>query len=193
MAAHWATCGMQCRKPAPCHCSALFDRIGGAARTLYSPRITLVTTNDKVYAIRFDQRRGSRIASIDPDAADRARRTKPSIPLIGVHGIGTRDEVTTVKNLDGVDSAEPGGVARITTGQHAPVAVWHISRTLSERLGSTNIASLFLKRLLKYPFSRKHIYNQTSSQSSHNQPGRSKAARCRPHSPVSVLAPRFDL
>jgi ribosomal protein S18 acetylase RimI-like enzyme len=73
-------------------------------------RITLVTTNDNVDAIRFYHRRGYRITSIEPGAVDRARRTKPSIPLIGLHGIPIRDKVTMVKNLDGVDSAESGGV-----------------------------------------------------------------------------------
>jgi hypothetical protein len=30
--------------------------------------------------------------------------------LIGFHGIPIRDEVTLVKNLDGADSAEAGGI-----------------------------------------------------------------------------------
>ena len=44
-------------------------------------------------------------------AVDRTRRMKPSIPLIGFHGIPIRDELTLVKNFDGADSAESGGVA----------------------------------------------------------------------------------
>src|SRR5688500_15046213 len=80
--------------------SALLDRVESAARAAGSPHITLVTTNDNVDALRFYQRRGYRIASIDPGALDRARRTKPSIPLIGFHGIPVRDELTLVKSLD---------------------------------------------------------------------------------------------
>ena len=91
--------------------SALLDRVEGAARAAGCPRITLVTTNDNLDAIRFYQRRGYRIASIDPGAVDRARRIKPSIPLIGRHGIPIRDELTLVKHLDAADSAESGGGA----------------------------------------------------------------------------------
>ncbi len=90
--------------------SALLDRLEEAARARGCPRITLVTTNDNIDAMRFYQRRGYRIASIDPGAVDRARRIKPSIPLIGRHGIPIRDEVTMVKNFDGADSAASGGV-----------------------------------------------------------------------------------
>ena len=89
---------------------ALLDRVEDAVRYAGWLRITLVTTNDNVDAIRFYQRYDYRIASIDPGAVDRARSTKPSIPLIGLHGIPIRDKVTMVKNLDGVDSAESGGV-----------------------------------------------------------------------------------
>jgi GNAT superfamily N-acetyltransferase len=90
--------------------SALLDRVEAAARAIGCHRITLVTTNDNLDAIRFYQRRGYRIASVDPGAIDRARRTKPSIPLIGFHGIPIRDEVTLVKNVDGADSAASGGI-----------------------------------------------------------------------------------
>ena len=71
--------------------SALLYRVEDAARSLGCRRVTLVTTNDNVDVIRFYQRRGYRIASIDPGAIDRARRTKPSIPLVGFHGIPIRD------------------------------------------------------------------------------------------------------
>ena len=71
-----------------------------------------MTTNDNLEAIRFYQRRGYRIAAIDPGAIDRARRMKPSIPFIGCYGIPTRDELTLVKNLAEVNSAASSGVAR---------------------------------------------------------------------------------
>ena len=91
--------------------SALLDRVEGAARAAGCPRVTLVTTNDNLDAIRFYQRRGYRIASINPGAVDRARGIKPSIPLMGRHGIPIRDEVTMVKTLDGADGAASSGVA----------------------------------------------------------------------------------
>src|SRR5918994_807955 len=90
---------------------ALLDRVEGAARAAGCPRITLVTTNDNVDALRFYQRRGYRIASIDPGAVDRARRTKASIPQIGLHGIPIRDELTMVKSLNAIEDAASGGVA----------------------------------------------------------------------------------
>jgi GNAT superfamily N-acetyltransferase len=86
--------------------SALLDRLEEAARAVGCPRITLVTTNDNIDAMRFYQRRGYRIAAIDPAAVDRSRRLKPSIPLIGFYGIPIRDELTLVKDLlDGACSA----------------------------------------------------------------------------------------
>jgi ribosomal protein S18 acetylase RimI-like enzyme len=88
---------------------ALLDRVEDAVRYAGWLRITLVTTNDNVEAIRFYQRRGYLIAFVDLGAVDRARRTKPSIPLIGLHGIPIRDEVTMVKNLDDAGSTESGG------------------------------------------------------------------------------------
>src|SRR5688500_1595929 len=74
--------------------SALLDRVEGAARAAGCLRIELVTTNDNVDPLQFYQRRGCRIASIDPGAVDRARRTKPTIPMIVIHGIPIRDELT---------------------------------------------------------------------------------------------------
>lgn len=91
--------------------SALLSHVESAARAAGCLRIELVTTNDNVDALRFYQRRGYRIAAIDPGAIDRARRIKPSIPLIGFHGIPIRDELTMVKDLDAVDSVESGGGA----------------------------------------------------------------------------------
>jgi len=79
--------------------SALLNCVEDAARAAGCPRIELVTTNDNVDALRFYQRCGYRIDSIDPGAVDRARRTKPSIPLIGIHGIPIRDEFSMVKDL----------------------------------------------------------------------------------------------
>jgi GNAT superfamily N-acetyltransferase len=90
---------------------ALLDRVEGAARAAGSPRVTLVTTNDNVDAIRFYQHRGYHIASIDPGAVDRARKNKPSIPLTGDHGIPIRDEITLVKNLAEAGNAASGGAA----------------------------------------------------------------------------------
>src|SRR5262245_1733357 len=64
-----------------------------AARTA-ARRLWLVTTNDNLDALRFDQRRGFRITRVRPGAVDEARRTmKPSIPAVGSFGIPIRDEI----------------------------------------------------------------------------------------------------
>jgi DNA-3-methyladenine glycosylase I len=85
--------------------SSLLDHVENAARTVGSRRIELVTTNDNLDAMRFYRRRGYRVAFVDRGAVDRARRTKPSIPLIGFHGIPIRDELTLVKRLGSVNDA----------------------------------------------------------------------------------------
>ena len=69
-------------------------------------RIWLITTNDNVDALRFYQRRGFRLVSVDAGAVDRSRAAlKPSIPAIGSHGIPIRDELELELLL------EPGGAA----------------------------------------------------------------------------------
>jgi ribosomal protein S18 acetylase RimI-like enzyme len=56
-------------------------------------RLWLVTTNDNVDALRFYQRRGLRLVAVHPGAADAARRSKPTIPEVGAHGIEIHDEL----------------------------------------------------------------------------------------------------
>lgn len=74
--------------------TALLDAL---AATFPGREIWLVTTNDNLDALRFYQRRGFRIRSVAPGAADDARRTlKPSIPTHGAHGIAVRDEIELV-------------------------------------------------------------------------------------------------
>jgi GNAT superfamily N-acetyltransferase len=57
-------------------------------------RLWLVTTNDNVDALRFDQRRGFVLTALRPGAVTAARRNlKPEIPETGDHGIPIRDEL----------------------------------------------------------------------------------------------------
>lgn len=63
-------------------------------------RLWLITTNDNLNAIRFYQRRGMRLAALHRGAVDDARRIKPSIPLIGEHGIPIHDELEFELGLD---------------------------------------------------------------------------------------------
>ncbi|MBB4745823.1 GNAT superfamily N-acetyltransferase [Actinoplanes octamycinicus] len=74
--------------------SALLDAAAGVARERGLTRLWVVTTNDNLDALRFYQRRGLRLAALAPGAVDAARLVKPSIPLVGDHGIPLRDELT---------------------------------------------------------------------------------------------------
>lgn len=73
--------------------SALLARVGEEATGRGCRRLWLITTNDNVNAIRFYQRRGMRLVAVHRGAVDEARRIKPSIPLVGEHGIPIHDEL----------------------------------------------------------------------------------------------------
>jgi GNAT superfamily N-acetyltransferase len=76
------------------HAAVTYARVAGLRR------VWLVTTNDNLDALRFYQRRGMRLVGVDPGAVDRARRLKPTIPLVGAYGIALRDELTMELRLD---------------------------------------------------------------------------------------------
>lgn len=62
-------------------------------------RMVAITTNDNLEALAFYQKRGFRLVEVVPGAVDEARKRKPSIPLIGKHGIPIRDEWKLVKGI----------------------------------------------------------------------------------------------
>jgi GNAT superfamily N-acetyltransferase len=73
--------------------SALLAGVSERAGQSGCTRLWLITSNDNVNAIRFYQRRGMRLVAVHRGAIDEARRIKPSIPLIGQHGIPIHDEL----------------------------------------------------------------------------------------------------
>ena len=73
--------------------TALLDAAARAAREAGCGRVWLITTNDNLRALRFYQRRGFRLVAVHPDALERSRELKPSIPEIGLDGIPLRDEL----------------------------------------------------------------------------------------------------
>ena len=73
--------------------SALLEAAVEAARASGCRRVWLITTNDNLRALRFYQRRGMRLVAVHPDAVAAARVLKPSIPLVGQHGITVTDEL----------------------------------------------------------------------------------------------------
>ena len=73
--------------------TALLHAAVERARSLGCTRVWLITTNDNLPALRFYQRRGMRIVAVHRDAENAARRLKPSIPVVGHHGIEIHDEL----------------------------------------------------------------------------------------------------
>jgi ribosomal protein S18 acetylase RimI-like enzyme len=73
--------------------SALMAAAADVGRRSGCRRLWLITTNDNLRALRFYQRRGLRMVAVYPGAVDAARVLKPSIPLVGQHGIQIRDEI----------------------------------------------------------------------------------------------------
>ncbi len=71
----------------------LVEAVQGIAQANRCQRLTLITTNDNIESLRFYQRRGFCLSEIHPGAIDAMRRLKPTIPLIGAHGIPVRDEI----------------------------------------------------------------------------------------------------
>ncbi|MFC9540044.1 GNAT family N-acetyltransferase [Lysinibacillus sp. NPDC056959] len=60
-------------------------------------KITLLTTNDNLHALKFYQKRGYHLVGIIQNAVEQARAYKPEIPLIGNDGIPIRDEIRLAK------------------------------------------------------------------------------------------------
>jgi ribosomal protein S18 acetylase RimI-like enzyme len=73
--------------------SALLTGVKERAAERRCRRVWLIATNDNLDAIRFYQRRGMRLVAVHRGAVDEARRIKPTISLIGDHGIPIHDEL----------------------------------------------------------------------------------------------------
>jgi len=81
--------------------TALIEALVGRLRERGCTRLFLTTTNDNLSALRFYMRRGFRLVTLRPGAIDEARKRKPSISLIGRHGIPIHDELELCLALDG--------------------------------------------------------------------------------------------
>ena len=79
--------------------TVLLDAAAALGRAQGLARLWLVTTNDNLDALRFYQRRGMRMVSVDRGAVDRARLLKPGIPLVGSYGIELHDEIRMEMSL----------------------------------------------------------------------------------------------
>lgn len=74
--------------------SALIAAVQDIAAREGCARLWVITTNDNVDALRFNQRRGFRLVVLPPGAVDAARaELKPEISAVGEHEIPLRDEL----------------------------------------------------------------------------------------------------
>ena len=62
-------------------------------------RITVITTKDNINALKFYQKRGYRIKQVLPNAVEKARQLKPTIPLVAENGIAIKDEIELEKRF----------------------------------------------------------------------------------------------
>ena len=79
--------------------SSLIEEVVQEAKRAGCGRLFLITTNDNLEALGFYQKRGFELVRVDRGAVNRSRKMKPSIPLIGLHGIPLRDELELEMSL----------------------------------------------------------------------------------------------
>jgi ribosomal protein S18 acetylase RimI-like enzyme len=81
--------------------SALVAAVAGEAWKQGCRKLSVVTTNDNVNALRFYQRRGFVLSALRTRELERSRRIKPEIPELGLDDIPIRDELELMLVLDG--------------------------------------------------------------------------------------------
>ena len=79
--------------------STLIDLVESLAHQKSLTTIRLITTNDNLKALAFYQKRGYYLYKLFPNALEKARQLKPSIPLVSDKGIPIRDELELIKHL----------------------------------------------------------------------------------------------
>jgi N-acetylglutamate synthase-like GNAT family acetyltransferase len=73
--------------------TVILNKLKEIAKSSNCSRIYLMTTNDNLDAFRFYQRRGFNICGIHIDSVKNSRKIKPTIGMVGDHGISVRDEI----------------------------------------------------------------------------------------------------
>lgn len=79
--------------------SNLLTKIEEIAINIGKKRIKVITTNENLRALYFYQKKGYRITEILPNAVDKARTLKPTIPLVGENGIEIKDEIVLKRKI----------------------------------------------------------------------------------------------
>ena len=73
--------------------TALLNKATHNAAEIGCAKITLITTNDNLSALRFYQKRGFDMVRLHRNALEQSRRIKPEIPLFGENGIPLKHEI----------------------------------------------------------------------------------------------------
>lgn len=85
--------------------SQLLKKVEQTVKDKGCTRLSLITTNDNLQAMKFYQKRGYRIVQVIPNAVNKARKLKPTIPFIGNDGIPLNDELKLEKVLTSNEQA----------------------------------------------------------------------------------------
>ncbi len=80
--------------------TALLDALTTRLRAEGCARLWLAMTNGNLSALQFYLRRCFRLDRVRPGAVDAARKLKPSLPMLGEHGIPLHDELDLCRVLD---------------------------------------------------------------------------------------------
>jgi len=64
-------------------------------------KVTLITTNDNINALRFYQKRGFNMVKVYRNSVEASRKLKPSIPMIGDFDIPIKHEIEFEMDLKG--------------------------------------------------------------------------------------------
>ena len=73
--------------------TALLQQALSDARNSGLIRVSLITTNDNLHALKYYQKRGFDMIRFYHNAVDEARKIKSEIPLIGMDGIPLKHEI----------------------------------------------------------------------------------------------------
>ena len=79
--------------------TALLKEVDKVAIKNKCKKISLITTNDNLRALQFYQKRGYCLTKVYPNAMDKVRKIKSSIPLLGQNDIPLRDEIELEKKV----------------------------------------------------------------------------------------------
>ena len=73
--------------------TTLLEQVIAIAREKKCHKVSLITTNDNIHAIRFYQKRGFDLVRLHHDSIKQARVLQPEIPLFGQNGIPIEHEL----------------------------------------------------------------------------------------------------